>query len=862
MRYSSGKLDRTTLPRIPGRLVPRPELLSRLDALTPLIELRGLSGIGKTTLAIQWANHRRAEGDTVMWFNPGDAPQPRELLEAVDQQLPGNSGHRTIVIVDDAHFLTGPDLIEGLCDRLVARSDLHLLICTRHSHPIKRHARTRRIESTLLTGGHLNATRASLSEFAKAWGHSLTAAQNDQLWNNIGGWLAPTRIALEMTPPADSVDLVGAHSYFKEQVLPEIADRASLLVAMTLALPRCVCLEMAQKILIASPHTPDLVTASTPESVLEHFVDHGLLESVSAIGTEERWQLPVLVRRVLRTMFESEYPEKAAQTHRVLGRWLFNRGGAHRVGDMIAHARAAEDWMLLARAWAHHALLLTGKHPQETVRAYSDIPGAALEEFPKLRAATPVIAAMRARLASKEHARPIANYDLAGWGWKGPKRKAAQPTAMNTQDAASRIIAWRARGRFERALEIAETHSERLLLESPVITPQDRAWFEFQWGLSAVSALRGLQATQLFERAIESAENGNLDFLVAAASYQLSLIHTLSGDTGAARQHLGVARRMRTVGHWMHDVIAVAGRLAESVFALDRLERDTDAIEPAGVDADRVEEWAMLTWVRTQHALFFGDPVTMMDRVFRVAALHEGAIQPGGMDELLVKRSLAELQVALGELTRAQLLIVDAGDELLLLKARILYIAGNYTEALAMASSAIWDARTMLRDRVELLLIEAAASLAMGDRATAMTAFERGLLLARDIGTLSPFASMPRPALIRLAGMVEGSFTAAEYELITSIRAPYPETGELVTLTGRELTVLQAMNEHATLVEIARSLTVSVNTVKKQAVAVYAKLGVHDRASALLKARRLGLLTTQKTRSAGIAARRAARKPS
>ncbi|WP_293696353.1 LuxR C-terminal-related transcriptional regulator [uncultured Agrococcus sp.] len=862
MRHSSGKLDRTTLPRISGRLVQRPELLSRLDALTPLIELRGLSGIGKTSLAMQWANHRRAEGDSVMWFNPGDAPQPRKLLDTIDQQMPASAGHRTIAVVDDAHFLTDPDLLEGLCDRLIGRSDLHLLICSRHVHPIKRHARARRIESTLLTGGHLNATRASLSEFAEAWGHSLTAAQSDQLWNNIGGWLAPTRIALERPLRGSSVDLVGAHGFLREQVLPEITDKASLLVAMTLALPRCVCLEMAQKILIDSPHTPGLVAASTPQSVLEHFVDHGLLESVSVTGAEERWQLPVLVRQVLRTMFESEYPEEAAQTHRMLGRWLFNRGEAHRVGDMIAHARAAEDWMLLARAWTQHALLLTGNHPRETVRAYSDMPEAALADFPSLRAARPVVAAMRAGLASREHARSIANYALAGWGWTEPKRKTSKATARNTQDVVSRIIAWRARGRPERALELAETHSERLLMEAPAIAPADRAWFEFQWGLSAFAALRGRQAVQLFERAIESAERGSVDFLVAAASYQLSIIQAFSGDAAAALRHLGVARRMRTGQHWMHDVIAVAGRLTEAVFALDRLDGEPEAIELTGVEADRVEEWAILTWVRTQHALLFGDPMTMMDRVFRVASLHEGAIEPGGRDELLVTRSLAELLVALGELTRAQLLIADAGDELVLLRARILYIAGNYTEVRALATSAIWDARTVIRDRVELLLLEAATSLAMDDLTAALTAFERGRLLARDIGTLSPFASMPRPALIRLAGMAEGSFTGAEYERITSTRAPYPESGELVTLTGRELTVLQAMTEYATLVDIARSLTVSVNTVKKQAVAVYAKLGVHDRASALLEARRLGLLTTQRARSAGTDVGRAARKPS
>ena len=66
--------------------------------------------------------------------------------------------------------------------------------------------------------------------------------------------------------------------------------------------------------------------------------------------------------------------------------------------------------------------------------------------------------------------------------------------------------------------------------------------------------------------------------------------------------------------------------------------------------------------------------------------------------------------------------------------------------------------------------------------------------------------------------------------------------GELVVLSAREAVVLGAMVEHETLAEVADALVVSPNTVKKQARAVYAKLGVHDRQAALLEAHRLGIL--------------------
>ena len=67
-----------------------------------------------------------------------------------------------------------------------------------------------------------------------------------------------------------------------------------------------------------------------------------------------------------------------------------------------------------------------------------------------------------------------------------------------------------------------------------------------------------------------------------------------------------------------------------------------------------------------------------------------------------------------------------------------------------------------------------------------------------------------------------------------------PEPAE--ALSDRELAVLRLLPTMLTNREIADQLYVSVNTVKTHLKQVYRKLGAADRADAVSRARRLGLI--------------------
>jgi LuxR family maltose regulon positive regulatory protein len=72
--------------------------------------------------------------------------------------------------------------------------------------------------------------------------------------------------------------------------------------------------------------------------------------------------------------------------------------------------------------------------------------------------------------------------------------------------------------------------------------------------------------------------------------------------------------------------------------------------------------------------------------------------------------------------------------------------------------------------------------------------------------------------------------------------APPPRVAPVEPLTERELTVLRLLPTQLRTPEIARELSVSVNTIRSQVQAIYRKLQVSSRAEAVTRARQLDLL--------------------
>jgi len=151
-----------------------------------------------------------------------------------------------------------------------------------------------------------------------------------------------------------------------------------------------------------------------------------------------------------------------------------------------------------------------------------------------------------------------------------------------------------------------------------------------------------------------------------------------------------------------------------------------------------------------------------------------------------------------------------------------------------------------------------AALAAQGRTGEALAALERGVFLRRLWGQPLDLAD----GLIELASAQDRDAAAATFAEAEAVLAGCRDPGALpvrlaaarraaglargaagVTLTERELTVLQRLEGGRSEREISREMFLSFNTVHTHVKAVYRKLGVSSRAEALARARERGLLS-------------------
>jgi LuxR family maltose regulon positive regulatory protein len=151
---------------------------------------------------------------------------------------------------------------------------------------------------------------------------------------------------------------------------------------------------------------------------------------------------------------------------------------------------------------------------------------------------------------------------------------------------------------------------------------------------------------------------------------------------------------------------------------------------------------------------------------------------------------------------------------------------------------------------IEIEMLRALALREQEQLTRALTALERALSLAEPEGYVRLFVDGGPPMARLLYRAAErgikpeycGRLLAA-FATSKAARAAHPQTAELVEpLSARELEVLQLISTGATNQEIAHSLVITVNTVKKHVTNILGKLSVTSRRQAAARARDLGLL--------------------
>lgn len=862
-------------PPIPADLVSRPSLMNVLDrggdrALTLIC---APAGYGKSLLLADWVRGTGSVPTT--WVNiEEDDKDPRRLwgnilsaLRACPGVPPDSRLRRLVVsrssveleffadlvdaldalptpirlVLDDAHHLATREALHGLQMMMCSPPPrLRLVLATRRD-PVLAVARMRLEEQ--LCELRAEQLRFSAAESALLLGRSgirLSARQIAVLHDRTGGWPAGLQLAaLQLRDHRDTASVIASFSgderpvadYLVGEVLVRLSDDEREVLRCT-----CICDPVPARLAVELSGRQD---AAELLDRLEH--DTGL---VTGIGPQRAfYRVQQLMRSYLVADLQRSGPDRVAELHRRAAVWYSDEGCGPAA---LNHATRARDSGLatdLVHRWAaeltargEHAALLRALPPEN--RSGVALPTASADAGggDSWRA---VISAQR-HLLRGDRRRAAAEVALA--------RRAARtdPGASLAQLlVATEQLGWLA----DPPHEEAEHHDELEPDDSAVAAIALAARASARLAGGAVAAARG--DAQL---ALQSARRLGLGLLELQCLWLLGAAAWAREDYRAAAAAALAVAEAAALGGWEDSVWAVGARALDALAALMRGQprhalRAADAgLQTTAAERDPVVRFALRV-ARGGALSDTGDTTAGLLELQRARAHLSGVRVPG---QLATVAALLEHRAALssGHLTAAAATaswLAEQGIgqfELVLMRAWAEAAAGAHRTARAVVKPLLTEQpRSLLpSSMIEAVLLDAAAALHDGDRASARDALHTALHRAEQLDAVRPFALAEpevRALLVDELGDVLDHHTFAYRAFVSDGRTRLPRA---VRLSAREREVLEQLPSLRNLEEIADHLAVSVNTIKSHVRAIYGKLGVSSRRTAVLVANEQGLL--------------------
>jgi DNA-binding NarL/FixJ family response regulator len=519
--------------------------------------------------------------------------------------------------------------------------------------------------------------------------------------------------------------------------------------------------------------------------------------------------------------------------------------------ETLARIAQEKDWTALEDLCDRHILEAEGELAAQLLFVLGLVPDAELRARPRLMISwisayhavnQPDAGELRPYLRHYMElgTRLAATMDIAG--------ETSVATLLTVGTAA--MIALRAQGAYAEAEELGQRLTVRVAQLSPLpgVDPVPRpGWLPMQRGLTRSLMEDFPAAVELYRQAYEQATVEPVTAATAInATANLAMIFADLGHGVIARQWLDRMRGFATPSQRVRFLLTAGGTIAEGWDALDRYD-DTglaDCLAIIGDGTRPLEVWPFVAALVLAHGLYLGDPAASLAQLGTLRLSHAPALIEQGTAARTMRRAHVDLLIATGQATRALRVIKEAGrpaPSLMLPAARLRLLNGEYEAVRAIASRISWHETTSRRDARQMLLLKAVAALRMGDKEEARQSAE---LVSRvrppgEVLSLASLSTGDRDELFRLADI---SLTDEAAQRLESARPVFPERVHLVELTNREHAVLTELDAGGTIAQVARTLVVSVNTVRTQVKSVYRKLGASSREEALMRAYELGVL--------------------
>jgi LuxR family transcriptional regulator, maltose regulon positive regulatory protein len=881
-----------TVPLLPPKHVSRSRLLTDLGraAGRPLTLLCAGPGAGKTVLLTEWAQNSKAQ---VAWITPGQADdEPRRFWNLLESALPAqilpesaqqesaqqesaqqesaqqrsalpeaaqlllgrvtDSASPLAVIIDDAHLLTHPDVLDFL-DRLIrgCHPGLRLLLAARSDPLLPLHRYRLAGQMTELRAAELAMTPGEIKKVLAAHGVSLPKRDLDLLVARTEGWAAGIRLSamrMEGTDrPADFVsqlamDAGSIGEYLVDEVLRRLPEEHRTLLTETSFLGE-----------VTGP-LADAVTGMTGcEDVLAGLArDNAFVIPLDPLRT--RFRCHQLFGEILRYLLRRRGVRAVRRLQQRAAEWFEadgDLGGA--VNWAVQAGDAPRVARLLARGGLAHALVrrqeLPGPHARDLVAQPQTTDSVVAAFAAEAARATPAHAA-------DELSRLVA--------WRSANEPPA-PDLLLTCDLAELLLGQKASDDH-----LVDEVAARLLGAAdhglPPVTPGVRAAVLLAQSSTRLWCGRHEEARSLLAEALTESRLDDhpglevealgltacLDSLWSGASRADTAIqraHAVRGARGlAAPPALELATAIRAL--LCGDLDAHARTLPQiGLPGSDVLAHAAQRIEPPGVvGADPALPPAAVL-------VMAGGLLACRRRDDARAVLNElaGRVIPPA---LAVRRDvlLADIETSSGR-PRYALTILDPYR-----KTGFAPVAAPATARAHLAAGELRAARDCVRGvlsssspqverftLVDALLCAAQIAEADASDGQALEILTRALDVAQDEMIL-PFLR-GRDAFAGLLARHPGMAARWPAPLVSAAgQPPLPIPAQRVPrdlpdpLTPRELTILRLLTTTMSTGEIAEELCLSVNTVKTHLAAIYRKLPASRRREAVQRARDLELI--------------------
>jgi len=867
-----------TVARTTPRLIDRGDLLAALDRASArkVTIISAPAGSGKTSLLRAWADRldrahrlavvrvRRDQHDAQdFWLallaavRHGSGAEPPAatpdfnapaMVDRVLSELAGSRGDITLVI-DDLHELNSRETLAQLT-RLLTNlpPGAHAVLTTRHDLRLGLHQLRLAGELAEIRAADLRFTERDTRELLAASGIALSEAGATLLHQRTEGWAAGLRLAVlslagHPDPERFVAEFSGTNRAVAEYLIGEMLDRQPGDV-QDLLLRTCLLDRVNGEL-------ADLLTGRPgSERILLDLEDANAF--VVALDPERTWfRYHHLFGDLLRLELRRTLPEEMPALHRRAAEWFSEHG---EVLDAIRHTQAAGDWHDAARLLADQSFSLTldgyAQTIQALVRAFP--PGADYPELALVRAGNDLVQGRldeaAAHLAVAEayaettppdrQRRPrvaIASLKLSLARRRGHLAGVveqvtflASPVSGQTDEDIAlgsdlRAVALMNLGTAE-AWSLGLPEAERHLREGAALAREiGRPYLEVgclaQLGFAskihpfATTQLRCREAIALAER-----HGWGTEPVIAPALLTLAGTMVWTGDFDEAERWLQRAVQalqadtgpdIRLLLHHTSGILqACRGRYHEALEEFTAAERRQSRLEGSHALAGQVTGWLLATQARLG--------------------------MPGEARAALA--ALADEMAGSGEIRNARAVICLAESD----PAGALGALRDVLDGTAPAIGYV----TVL----EAQLLAGLAHRELDDQREANQAAERALALAEADRLVLPFAMTGSAELLEALPRHETAHAALLTDILDILRGssvtprkdPAPLAGEL---SPSELRVLRYLPTNLSRLEIARELSVSVNTVSTHLRRIYAKLGADDRSAAVHRARELRLLS-------------------